>query len=42
DRARDLGANRLVLSASRNVQSLDQVIDEMAECSARLGLSPAR
>ncbi|RZL71811.1 MAG: LLM class F420-dependent oxidoreductase, partial [Rhodococcus sp. (in: high G+C Gram-positive bacteria)] len=39
DRARDLGANRLVLSASRNVQSLDQVIDEMAECSARLGLS---
>ncbi|TQC49028.1 LLM class F420-dependent oxidoreductase [Rhodococcus sp. WS4] len=42
DRVRDLGANRLVLSASRHVQSLDQVIDEMAECSARLGLSPAR
>ncbi|MFC0452924.1 LLM class F420-dependent oxidoreductase [Rhodococcus jostii] len=42
DRARDLGANRLVLSASRHVQSLDQVIGEMAECSARLGLSPAR
>lgn len=42
DRSRDLGANRLVLSASRHAQSLGQVIDEMAACSARLGLSPAR
>ncbi|QYB03167.1 LLM class F420-dependent oxidoreductase [Rhodococcus sp. USK10] len=42
DRSRDLGANRLVLSASRHAQSLDQVVDEMAACSARLGLSPAR
>ncbi|KAF0959973.1 LLM class F420-dependent oxidoreductase [Rhodococcus sp. T7] len=42
DRSRDLGANRLVLSASRHAQSLDQVVDEMAACSSRLGLSPAR
>ncbi|QSE89302.1 LLM class F420-dependent oxidoreductase [Rhodococcus pseudokoreensis] len=42
DRSRDLGAGRLVLSASRHAQSLDQVVDEMAACSARLGLTPAR
>ena len=37
--ARGLGADRIVLSASRRGTSLELIIDEMAECSKRLGLS---
>ncbi|MFZ2172582.1 MAG: LLM class flavin-dependent oxidoreductase, partial [Rhodococcus sp. (in: high G+C Gram-positive bacteria)] len=36
--ARERGAGRLVVGASRKADSLDRVIDEMSECSARLGL----
>lgn len=37
DRSRALGADRLVLSASRHATSMDLVIDEMAECAKRVG-----
>lgn len=37
DRARGLGADRIVLSASRRATSMDLVIEEMAQCSKRLG-----
>ncbi|MEU1521103.1 LLM class F420-dependent oxidoreductase [Nocardia rhamnosiphila] len=37
DRARGLGADRMMLSASRRATSMDLVIEEMAECSKRLG-----
>ncbi|MGV9733668.1 LLM class F420-dependent oxidoreductase [Rhodococcus aetherivorans] len=37
DRARKLGAGRMVLSASPNAGSLSQVVDEMAACAERLG-----
>ncbi|WP_063036274.1 LLM class F420-dependent oxidoreductase [Nocardia grenadensis] len=37
DRARRLGADRIVLSASRRATSMDLVIEEMAECAKRLG-----
>ncbi len=38
DWARSLGSDRILVSASGRADSLDKVIDEMAECSARLGL----
>lgn len=37
ERARGLDADRIVLSASRRATSMDLVIEEMAECSKRLG-----
>lgn len=37
DRARGLGADRIVLSASRRATSMDLVIEEMTECAKRLG-----
>ncbi|MET8800652.1 LLM class F420-dependent oxidoreductase [Nocardia sp. NPDC004568] len=37
DRARGLGADRILLSASRRATTMDLVIEEMAECSKRLG-----
>ncbi|NMM87621.1 LLM class F420-dependent oxidoreductase [Rhodococcus sp. SRB_17] len=39
DWARGLGADRIVLSASRRGTSLELIIDEMTECSKRLGLT---
>jgi len=41
DWARGLGADRIVLSASRRATSLDLVIDEMSQCADRLGLTSA-
>ena len=38
DWARQLGSDRILLSASRRATSLPAVIEEMAECSARLRL----
>ncbi|NLU81662.1 LLM class F420-dependent oxidoreductase [Rhodococcus sp. HNM0569] len=35
--AREQGAGRIVLSASRHVRSLDDVIAEMADCAERVG-----
>lgn len=37
--ANSLGSDRILLSASRRATTFDAVLDEMAECSARLGLS---
>lgn len=37
--ANSLGSDRILLSASRRATTFEAVLDEMAECSARLGLS---
>ncbi|MFE3292622.1 LLM class F420-dependent oxidoreductase [Rhodococcus sp. NPDC059234] len=37
--ARSLGSDRILLSASRRATTLDAVLDEMAECSARMALA---
>ncbi|SDD13239.1 LLM class F420-dependent oxidoreductase [Rhodococcus tukisamuensis] len=39
DWANSLGSDRILLSASRRATTFEAVLDEMAECSARLGLS---
>ncbi|WP_027503634.1 LLM class F420-dependent oxidoreductase [Rhodococcus sp. UNC363MFTsu5.1] len=39
DWASSLGSDRILLSASRHATTFDAVLDEMAECSKRLGLA---